>query len=247
MSTGETWLVLGASSAIGRALAREAALRGHAVILAGRDRDDLERTASDIRIAGRAGASVVPWDADDQSGSGALLDAVRQVPGLVNVALLAGIMPDQAAMDADPSLAVACLQTGLVGAVAVLHALAPELERRRGGVVIGFGSVAGDRGRLKNYVYGAAKAGLHAYLSGLRNRLGRSGAHVVTVKPGFVDTAMTFGLPGLFLVASPELVARVVLDSAEKRRDVVYVPWFWWGIMAVIRAVPERVFKKMAI
>jgi short-subunit dehydrogenase len=150
-------------------------------------------------------------------------------------------------MDADPSLALACIGTGFTGAVSILHRLAPDLARRGEGVVIGFGSVAGDRGRLKNYVYGATKAGLHTYLAGLRNRLGRSGVHVMTVKPGFVDTAMTFGLPGMFLVAQPEAVARACLDAAAKRRDVVYVPWFWWGIMTVIRAVPERVFKRLSI
>ena len=93
----------------------------------------------------------------------------------------------------------------------------------------------GDRGRLKNYVYGASKAGLHTYLSGMRNRMGRSGVHVMTVKPGFVDTAMTFGLPGMFLVASPESAARTILAAAARRRDVIYVPGFWWVIMAVIK------------
>jgi short-subunit dehydrogenase len=96
-------------------------------------------------------------------------------------------------------------------------------------------------------VYGAAKSGLHTYLSGLRNRLGRAGVHVMTVKPGFVDTAMTFGQPGLFLVASPEAVARACLDAAAKRKNEIYVPWFWWGIMAMIRAIPERTFKKLSI
>ncbi len=96
-------------------------------------------------------------------------------------------------------------------------------------------------------MYGGAKAGLHAYLAGLRNRLGRSGVHVMTVKPGFVDTAMTFGLPGMFLVASPEDVARACLNAAGKRRDEIYVPWFWWGIMSILKSVPERIFKKLAI
>jgi short-subunit dehydrogenase len=243
----ETWLILGASSAIGRAFARQAARRGADIILAGRDAADLSRDAADIGISTGRAVSVAAFDALDTAGHTALVARIAALPGIVNVALLFGIMPDQAGMDADVSQALACIETGFVGAVSVLHRLAPELEKRGCGVVVGFGSVAGDRGRLKNYVYGATKAGLHAYLAGLRNRLGRSGVHVMTVKPGFVDTAMTFGLPGMFLVAQPETVARLCLDAAARRRDVVYVPWFWWGIMAVIRAVPERVFKRLSL
>ncbi|HEX2114477.1 MAG TPA: SDR family NAD(P)-dependent oxidoreductase, partial [Alphaproteobacteria bacterium] len=108
-------------------------------------------------------------------------------------------------------------------------------------------SVAGDRGRIKNYVYGSAKAGLSAYLQGLRARLFRSGVTVTTVKPGFVDTAMTFGLPGMFLVASPESVARACLAAARRGREEVYVPFFWWGIMTIIRNIPERIFKRLSI
>jgi short-subunit dehydrogenase len=243
----ETWIVIGASSAIGRAFAREAAARGADVILAGRDKADLDRTASDIRIATGRGAMVLPFDALDTASHEALVGVAGATPGVVNVALLFANMPEQAAMDADPTLALACIDTGLRGAISILHRLAPVLERRGAGTVVGFGSVAGDRGRLKNYIYGATKAGLHTYLAGLRNRLGRSGVHVLTVKPGFVDTAMTWGLPGLFLVASPDEVARACLDAAARGRDVIYVPWFWRGIMTIIRAIPERVFKRLSI
>ncbi len=150
-------------------------------------------------------------------------------------------------MDADPAAALGCIDSVFGGAVSVLQHLAPVLEKRGAGVVVGFGSVAGDRGRLKNYVYGAAKSGLHTYLAGLRNRLGRAGVHVVTVKPGFVDTAMTFGLPGMFLVAQPDDVAASCMAAADKRRDIIYVPWFWRFVMLIIRAVPERIFKKLSI
>ena len=247
MTAPETWLILGASSAIGRAFAREAAARGADIILAGRDQGDLDRTAADIRITAQRDVTVAPFDATDRASHAAIAHGVASLPGILNVALLFGIMPDQATMDADPAQALDCIETGLVGAVSILHRLAPELEKRRAGCVVGFGSVAGDRGRLKNYVYGATKSGLHTYLAGLRNRLGRSGVHVLTVKPGFVDTAMTFGLPGMFLVAQPDAVVRACLDAAAKRRDVMYVPWFWWGIMTIIGAVPERVFKRLSV
>ncbi len=247
MSEAQTWLVLGASSAIARAFAREAARRGADILLAGRDHEDLARTAGDIRVSYGVAARAVAFDAGDYAGHAALAASLADLPGVLNVALLFGIMPDQAAMDADPALAVSCVETNAAGAISVLHRIAPLLEARRAGVVVGFGSVAGDRGRLKNYVYGASKAALHTYLAGLRNRLGRSSVHVMTVKPGFVDTAMTFGLPGMFLVAQPRDVARACLDAAAKKRDVLYVPWFWFGIMGIIRAVPERVFKRLAI
>ncbi len=133
------------------------------------------------------------------------------------------------------------------GAVSVLHRLAPYLEEQGDGHVVVLSSVAGDRGRLKNYVYGSAKAGLNAYLQGLRARLFRRGVSVTTVKPGFMDTDMTWGIEGMFLVASPDQAARACLKAAGKRRHVVYVPFFWWGIMTIIRHIPEFIFKKMNI
>ena len=244
---GETWLILGASSAMGRALAREAAARGAGIILAGRDADDLARTTSDIAVACNTSCTAMAFDAAGRATHAAFAAGLSQIPGVLNVAVLFGIMPDQAAMDADVAQALACIDVGFTGAVSILHHIAPEMERRRGGTVIGIGSVAGDRGRLKNYVYGATKSGLHTYLAGLRNRLARSGVHVMTVKPGFVDTAMTFGLPGMFLVAAPDAIARAILDAAAKKRDIIYVPFFWRFIMLIIRAIPERIFKRLSI
>ena len=158
-----------------------------------------------------------------------------------------GSMPEQDEIDADPSLIGGVVTDSFTGAAEFLQRLAPELERRGKGRVVGVGSVAGDRGRVGNYVYGAAKAGFHTYLSGLRNRLGRSGVHVMTVKPGFVDTSMTWGLEGMFLVARPEDVAEAIWSGAAKERNVLYVPWFWIGIMTIIRTIPERIFKKLSV
>jgi short-subunit dehydrogenase len=247
VSEAQTWVILGASSSIGRAFARAAAARGGDVIVCGRDSNDLARTAADIAATTGRAARAEQFDALAYDTHAAFAAELARVPGVLNVVLVFGTMPEQAAMDADPALALACIESVFGGAVSVLQHLAPVLERRGSGVVIGFGSVAGDRGRLKNYVYGAAKSGLHTYLAGLRNRLGRAGVRVMTVKPGFVDTAMTFGLPGMFLVAQPGDVAAACLAAADKRRDIVYVPWFWRWIMLIIRAVPERIFKKLSI
>ena len=154
-------------------------------------------------------------------------------------------MPSQAEVDADPALIDRVAAANYTGPARFLHALAPLIEAR-GGTVVGVTSVAGDRGRFSNYVYGSAKAGFATYLSGLRNRLNRSGAHVVTVKPGFVDTSMTWGVEGMFLVAAPAQVAKSIAKAVEKKKNVIYTPGFWWIIMTIIKLVPERVFKKLS-
>ncbi len=245
----QTWLVLGASSAIARAFAGAAAEDGADIILAGRDRDDLDRTAADIAIRARRGVSVFDFDALDFKSHAGLLQRARGEAGAgtLNVFLAFGTMPAQAEIDQDPALAFRTIESNYIGAVSVLQAAAPVLEAQRRGAVVALSSVAGDRGRVKNYVYGSAKAGLATYLQGLRARLFRAGVTVTTVKPGFVDTAMTFGLPGMFLVASPDAVARACLAAAKRGREEVYVPFFWWGIMTIIRNIPERIFKRLSI
>lgn len=247
MTTAPTWLVLGASSAIARAFAREAARDGAAVILAGRDRADLERSAADLRTRFGVAAEVRDFDARDYDGHAALAEEMAGRGGLLNVFLAFGAMPDQAVCDSNFAQTLLSVETNYLGAVSLLQRLAPLLERQGQGRVVVFGSVAGDRGRLKNYVYGSAKAGLHAYLQGLRARLFRAGVSVTTVKPGFVDTAMTFGLDGMFLVAAPGDVARAAYRAAAKGREMVYLPGFWRLIMMIITHIPERVFKRLSI
>ncbi len=248
-AASDTWLVLGASSAIARAFAREVAAAGADVLLAGRDLVDLEAMAADLRLRGGRAAAMVRFDATDLASHDAFVDQVCAMAGptTLNVFLAFGTMPSQDEIDRAPALAADVIAANFTGAVSVLHRLAGRLESARAGRIIALGSVAGDRGRLKNYVYGAAKAGLAAYLQGLRARLDRVGVPVTTIKPGFVDTAMTFGLPGMFLVADPAAVARACLRASLKGRETVYVPFFWWPIMAVIRHIPERIFKKLNI
>lgn len=242
----ETWIILGASSAMGRAFAREAARRGHALILAGRDTEDMARDAADARVRGAASAVVAEWDTRRPDTHAALAEMAGAGAGPLGVAVFAGSMPAQAEMDADPALIGGLMTDSFAGIAETLHRLAPLIEAR-GGTVLGVGSVAGDRGRLGNYLYGAAKAAFHTYLAGLRNRLGRHGAHVVTVKPGFVDTAMTWGIDGMFLVADPKDVARDCWRAIDRKRNVIYTPWFWLFIMLIIRMVPERIFRKLSI
>jgi short-subunit dehydrogenase len=247
MSEGETWLILGASSAMARATARALAARGATLLLAGRDGEDLSALASDCTFRGAAAAEAVTFDARDPSGFPALVDRLAAAEGSVNAAIFTGSMPPQAEIDADPALVDGVVADSFTGPARLLTMIAPLIEARGAGCIVGVASVAGDRGRVGNYVYGAAKAGFATYLSGLRNRLTRAGGHVVTVKPGFVDTAMTWGLPGMFLVAPPEAVAASILRAVERRRNVIYTPFFWRYIMLIIRAVPEPIFKKLSI
>ena len=244
---GQTWLILGASSAMARAFALAVGERGAAVLLAGRDREDLERTAADIRVRTGVRVDIVPFDALDYAGHDATVALCRNLADSLNVFLAFGLMPSQDDCDASFEAIRQTFETNSLGAVSILSRLAPFLETQRQGRVVVVGSVAGDRGRLKNYVYGSAKAGLHTYLQGLRARLCRAGVSVLTVKPGFVDTAMTWGLPGLFLVASPTAVAQAILRHLDQGRDVVYVPGFWRFVMLILRHIPERKFKRLSL
>lgn len=243
----QTWIILGASSAMARAFARLAADKGAELILAGRDMEDLSKTARDCALRSGKRAVPVKFDACKPGGFQAIYDLARANDGALSVAVFVGSMAEQSAVDADPALGDITLQNNMTGPINFLHGFAPYMEERECGTVIGVGSVAGDRGRIANYTYGAAKAGFHTYLSGLRNRLTRTGGHVITVKPGFVDTAMTWGLPGLFLVATPEQVAQDLWKAVEKKRNIIYTPWFWRYIMLIIQHIPEFIFKKMSI
>ena len=243
----QTWIILGATSSMARAFARHVGEAGATVLLAGRDIDELKALAGDVAARGAASAEPVRFDARDPATFAPIVRKVELEPGEINVAVFVGSMPEQAAIDADPSLIDGVVTDNFAGPARFLSDIVKVMEERACGTVVGVTSVAGDRGRIGNYVYGAAKAGFATYLSGLRNRLTRSGGHVVTVKPGFVDTSMTWGIEGMFLVAQPEKVARDIAKAVAKRKNVIYTPAFWWVIMGIIKLIPERIFKKMSI
>ena len=243
----KTWLILGGSSSVARAFARHAATAGANILLAGRDVQELRITAQDVKIRYNVSVEVLYFDAEESDSHDDLARYIDATPGHIGIFLLFGTMPEQSEVDIDFHLAKKTIEVNYLGAVSILSRLAPRLERDGAGCIIVMGSVAGDRGRLKNYVYGSAKAGLHTYLQGLRARLSRVGVSVTTVKAGFIDTDMSFGAPGLFLVASPDICATACLSFANAGRDVVYFPWFWRYIMLIIRHIPERIFKRMNI
>lgn len=242
------WIViLGATSAIARATAQSFAKRGFNLCLAGRDLEELARDAADLRIRFGVDTCHKAFDVEALETHPAFAAEVQALPGdLSGIVLATGYLGDMNFARRPPHLERVLL-TNMLGPASVLAYFADYLESRKSGFIIGISSVAGDRGRQSNYVYGAAKGGLSIYLQGLRNRLFPAGVHVLDVKPGFVDTAMTFGLPGLFLVASPAYVGEAIARAAEARKDVIYTPWFWRYIMLIIRNVPERIFKRLKL
>jgi len=240
-------LILGATSAIARATAAEFAARGAVLYLAARDEEELRRIAADIHL--RYGTEVhhARFDAEATATHAAFFKSVvTAMPDLTGVVLAFGYLGDQrAARDFDVGAIV--IASNFTGAASILSQCANHFEALKSGFIIGITSVAGDRGRQSNYVYGAAKGALSLYLQGMRNRLYPSGVRVITVKPGFVDTAMTYGLPGIFLVASPQAIARRIVRALGKSADVVYLPWFWRYIMLIIKLIPEPIFKRMKL
>lgn len=245
MPVKEHWLIVGASSAIARACVRELAQQGADLTLVGRDLSDLEASASDARLRGSENARVTQCDVGDLLARQALLDQIQINDMQLNVLVAVGLMPEQEAMEADPKLLIRMLEATYIGPISLLQGLAPHFERQAGGQVVVIGSVAGDRGRRKNFLYGSAKAGLATYAEGLRARLFLCGATVTVVKPGFIDTAMTWGLPGLFLVSSPERCAKAILNAAKKGQAVLYYPQFWRLLMLVIRHFPAMIMKRL--
>jgi decaprenylphospho-beta-D-erythro-pentofuranosid-2-ulose 2-reductase len=234
-------LILGAHSDIARATARAFAERGAHLVLALREPARIAQDAEDLRLRGAAGVDLVAFDVLEAPDL--LLSALPDLPDVVLCAV--GVLGDQAVAQSDPQAARAVMRANFEGPALVLGALAQAMETRGSGVIIGISSVAGERGRASNYVYGAAKAGFTAFLSGLRNRLAGRGLRVITVLPGFVATRMTEGLPlNPRLTAQPDEVARAIARALDKGADIVWVRPIWRVIMAVIRALPESVFKR---
>jgi decaprenylphospho-beta-D-erythro-pentofuranosid-2-ulose 2-reductase len=239
----ERVLVLGATSAIAQQVARLYAARRASLFLVARNRERLSAVADDLRVRGASVETAVA-DLDDASLHADLI--ARAAP--LDIVLFAhGVLGDPQQTTRDARAAVEVLSTNLLAPVSLLTHAAQRMEEQRSGCLVALSSVAGDRGRASNPVYGASKAGLSAYLSGLRNRLSRTGVHVVTVKPGFVDTPMTAHVPKNPLFASPERVARDVVRAVDRHRDVVYTPWWWRFVMLVVRLVPERIFKRLSL
>lgn len=239
-------LVLGATSDIGITTAMEFAREGFAVTLAGLDLPFLERAAADIAIRQNVEAKAVFFDATNYPSHAAFYQAIEPKPDVCLCVF--GYLGDQATAERDWDESVRIIEINYKAAISILNVVAADFIARKSGTIIGVSSVAGDRGRQSNFIYGSAKAGFTAYLSGLRNKLFHHGGHVITVKPGFVDTRMTehLELPAS-LTAQPDQVGAAIYTAYEKKRDIIYVLPAWRFIMLVITTIPEFIFKRIRL
>lgn len=237
--------ILGAASAIAEAAARLWAVQGARLALVGRNDERLQAIAADLRARGAASAEPVVADCASANAV-ATLDSIADSLGGLDIVLLAyGALGEQSELERDPQAAADLLHTNFVSAAGWCLAAANCFERQRSGALIVIGSVAGDRGRQSNYVYGASKAGLGALVQGLAHRLSRSGARAVLIKPGFVDTPMTAHVAKKGLLwAQPAAIGQAILRAADKGGPVAYAPFYWRGIMTVIRGIPSPIFHR---
>ena len=239
-------LIIGARSDIAIAVAHCFAKEGYDIQLAARNISSLDVDKSDIELRYQVGVSLYDFNALDIDSHERFVSLLPKLP-LVAVCAV-GYMGVQAENERDSLAAVNVMRSNFEGPASILAVLANHFEQRGSGTLVGISSVAGERGRAKNYVYGSAKAGFTAFLSGLRNRLAKKGVHVITVLPGFVATKMTkeMNLPSK-LTAQPDEVAIAVLNAVKKKYNIIYVKKIWILIMKVIRSIPEHFFKKMKL
>ena len=241
-------LIIGATSAIAQACAKRFAAQGHSLYLLARNSSQLESLAQDLRVRGAAAVHCATFEANALDTHKAILEQVKtELHGLDRVLIAHGTLSDQQACEQSVAITLQELQTNALSVIALLTLLANHFEQQRHGSIAVIGSVAGDRGRQSNYIYGTAKGALSIFLQGLRNRLHKSGVQVLTIKPGFVETPMTAAFPKGPLWATPEKVAQDIDKAIMKNKDVLYTPGFWRLIMLIIKSVPEQIFKRLSL
>ncbi len=239
-------LIIGAKSDIAKAAAREYAKHGYDLYLAARNVSELDEFTNDIIARTERTVKTIELDILDYKSHQAFYDQLEEKP--LGVISAIGYLGEQEKAESDFKEAQRIMDTNYTGVVSLFNIIADDFEKRKSGFIVGISSVAGDRGRMSNYIYGSAKAALTTYLSGLRNRLYDAQVHVLTVKPGFVATKMTEGmdLPEQ-LTAQPEEVAEDIYNAQQKNKDVLYVKWMWRWVMLIIKMIPEWKFKRMSI
>lgn len=240
-------LILGANSEVAQAVARKFTKKEKAnIYLASRDLGHLKKQAQDLEIRCQIKAQPLFFDAVDYTAHEAFYRSLNPKPD--GVLLAFGYLGDQPKAQEDFQEARRIIDTNFLGAVSFLEIVAQDFARRGHGFIIGISSVAGERGRQSNYIYGAAKGALSIYLSGLRNRLHKHGVRVITVLPGFIRTKMTEHLDlAENLMAEPEEAAEDIYIAYKKGKEIIYTKWLWRWIMAIIKAIPETVFKRLKL
>jgi short-subunit dehydrogenase len=242
-------VLIGATSAIAQEVGRLYAEQHAQMFLVGRTAEKLEAVAADLTVRGASVVGTICWDARDWVQAADIIARARQALGVLEVVLIAyGNLPRQEELWHQPEQSVEQFQLNATSVVALLSALVPVLQAQRCGTVGVISSVAGERGRARMAVYGAAKAAVTAFCAGVRGYLHPCGVKVITIKPGYVDTPMTAHLPKNFLFASARAVGRRIYQALERGApDILYVPWWWRPIMTFVRLIPERLFKRLRI
>ncbi len=242
-------LIIGANSAIANSCARIWAAEKADFFLVARNQGKLQQMAADLMARGAKSVKIHELDLNKFESHQEMIETSLEALGKIDVALIAhGTLPEQKKCEEDVELALQEFSSNGLSVIAVLTALANEMAKENSGTIAVISSVAGDRGRGSNYLYGSAKAAVTAFCEGLRARMFKVGVHVLTIKPGFVNTPMTkdLALPPL-LTASPEKVAQDIVKAIEKKSDSIYTPFFWWGIMTIIKLIPIAIFKKLKL
>lgn len=241
-------LIIGATSAIAEHCARLWATRGDTLYLVARNKERLKTIVTDLKVRGATQVLSYPMDLNDLDGHAAMLDlADSAMDGIDTVLIAHGTLSNQKVCQQSVEETLSEIKTNALSTICLLTRIANLFEMKQAGVIAVISSVAGDRGRASNYVYGSTKAMITAFTSGLRQRLYKSNVAVVTIKPGFVDTPMTASFKKGLLWAKPNLVAEKIIQAIDRRKDEIYVPAFWWAIMQMIKVIPNSVFRKLRL
>ena len=241
-------LIIGATSAIAEAAARIWAQRSDELFLVARNEERLNLLAKDLKVRGAPEVHGYCMDANNFDQHSSMLDKAFEILGAVDIVLIAhGTLSNQKECERSVDLTMQEIKTNALSVIALLTHLANHFEIQRSGTIAVISSVAGDRGRASNYVYGSAKAMVTAFTSGLRQRIYKSGVSVVTIKPGFVDTPMTAEFKKGFLWTKPESIAKGIVVACDKKNGEIYVPRFWWAVMIIIKLIPDGLFKKIRL
>ncbi len=239
-------LIIGATSAIAEATARIWAQRGDELFLVARNQERLAMITQDLRVRGSPRTYSYCMDVNNFEEHQPMLNEVFKVFETIDIALIAhGTLSNQKKCEYSVQLSIEEIQTNALSVIALLTHLTNHFEMKKSGTIAVISSIAGDRGKASNYVYGSAKAMVSVFTSGLRQRLYKSGITVLTIKPGFVDTPMTAGFKKGGLWSKPEIVAKKIVLAIEKKQDVIYTPTYWYMVMKLINAIPESIFKKI--
>jgi len=241
-------LIIGATSAIAEHCARIWAARGDALHLVARNEQHVQIIASDLKVRGASEVTTYCTDLNSMDKHEELLDVAYDALEGVDIVLIAhGTLSNQKSCELSVHETLGEIQTNALSTISLLTLIANRFEAKKSGTICVISSVAGDRGRASNYVYGSAKAMVTAFTSGLRQRLYKSNVSVVTIKPGFVDTPMTSEFKKGFLWAKPYAIATLIVKAVEKKKAEVYAPFFWRIIIALIKLIPSKIFKLLEV